>query len=670
MVLKIVPMPPPSAVPRTESVEIVPGQRTVEIEVPQWNAERRGFPTPFLTGQILGISKSGRAVLFKGHVRNGEDRYPINPSWISTQQMKVDGLEVYVDPARKGEILERLDADYPAEILLREERIRGKDIQFITVKVDKKYEVFMRDLLHKHSGSRWNHAIKAWQYPYNVDAAQDVLNIVRDASYVNPIILELVERVKASKVADDHRNDPDPDDIPITADHTTPWRHQKQAYWFAKSLPGCMIAMDMGVGKSRVAIDLIVNEECQTILVICPKSVLNVWPDQVEKWASDRDILVTVLNEGTAVEKRQDAETALMYARYKKVPCMLVITYESSFRDPFASWSLKQKWDCVILDESHRIKSPKGVSATYCGKLGKAAKRRVCLTGTPMPHTPLDIWSQYRFLDPTVFGPSFTAFKNTYAVINKMYQWEEITGWKDKDRLTELVYSIAFRVKKEDVLDLPPFQDIDRSCDLEPQAQKIYNAMEAMFYAGVEDGSITAANALVRLLRLQQITGGSVNNDLGQSVQVSTSKETLLADVLEDLEIKEPVVVFCRFRHDMAVVRRVAEKQGRTVAELSGSHNDLREWQDGKYDVIVVQIRSGGSGVDLTRASMAIYYSLSYSLGDYDQSRARVHRPGQTKSTTYIHLVANDTIDKIVYRALSDRKDVVDSILERIRQHV
>jgi SNF2 family DNA or RNA helicase len=194
--------------------------------------------------------------------------------------------------------------------------------------------------------------------------------------------------------------------------------------------------------------------------------------------------------------------------------------------------------------------------------------------------------------------------------------------------------------------------------------------MEAMFYAGVEDGSITAANALVRLLRLQQITGGSVNNDLGQSVQVSTSKETLLADVLEDLEIKEPVVVFCRFRHDMAVVRRVAEKQGRTVAELSGSHNDLREWQDGKYDVIVVQIRSGGSGVDLTRASMAIYYSLSYSLGDYDQSRARVHRPGQTKSTTYIHLVANDTIDKIVYRALSDRKDVVDSILERIRQHV
>jgi SNF2 family DNA or RNA helicase len=95
--------------------------------------------------------------------------------------------------------------------------------------------------------------------------------------------------------------------------------------------------------------------------------------------------------------------------------------------------------------------------------------------------------------------------------------------------------------------------------------------------------------------------------------------------------------------------------------------DELKQWQAGEAPVLAVQIDSGGVGVDLTRARYSVYYSLGFSLGSYEQSLARIHRPGQTRPVEYIHLLAQDTVDEQVMVALARRADVVNSVLQQMK---
>jgi len=225
---------------------------------------------------------------------------------------------------------------------------------------------------------------------------------------------------------------------------------------------------------------------------------------------------------------------------------------------------------------------------------------------------------------------------------------------------------ITFRVGAE-VLDLPPATHVTYYCDLSPEARKVYVNIDSDFVARVIDGTITVANALVKLLRLQQITGGCVPTDDGTTHRVDWSKQKLLADTLEDIGKDEPVVVFCRFHADLDAVHAACESNGYSSMELSGRRDELKRWQDGDAQVLAVQISAGGVGVDLTRARYSLFYSLSFSLGEYDQALARVHRPGQTKPVEYIHMVARNTVDVKIMRALEKRAEVVQAILAEIK---
>ena len=135
---------------------------------------------------------------------------------------------------------------------------------------------------------------------------------------------------------------------------------------------------------------------------------------------------------------------------------------------------------------------------------------------------------------------------------------------------------------------------------------------------------------------------------------------------MSDLPVTEPVVVFCRFRADLEEVRAAAAELGRPYAEVSGTTKELERWQAGDATILGVQIQSGGLGIDCTRAAYAFYYSLGFSLGDYEQSLARLRRPGQTRCVRYYHLVARHTVDEQVYAALRDRRVVVDAVMEKL----
>jgi SNF2 family DNA or RNA helicase len=422
-----------------------------------------------------------------------------------------------------------------------------------------------------------------------------------------------------------------------------------------------MLAMDMGTGKSKVVVDDCVQRNARLVLVVCPLTVVNVWPKQFSQHSDGYNVFVLT---GSVEKKVQQAEKLIGLSNITRDRTVLVVNYDSAWRDPLGTILVhnSHNFDVVCLDESHRIKSPSGVTSRFFARLGKTCRHKVCLTGTPMPHSPLDIYAQFRF-----FGWSYQTFKMKYAVMGGFHN-KVVVNFKNLDDLQNRMMPYSFVVKKEDVLDLPEEMDQERVCTMDLKEQALYDSMEKNFVAEVESGVVIAANALSKLLRLQQITSGYLCP--GENPErVSNAKEKALADTMEDLDGKEPVVVFCRFHHDLDLVNISSANLGRKAFELSGRKNELKEWQEAKGgEVLAVQIQSGGLGIDLTRSRYAIYYSLGFSLGDYLQSRARLHRPGQTRSVEYFHLIVKDTVDEKVWKAIERRQEIVNSVITSYKE--
>lgn len=316
----------------------------------------------------------------------------------------------------------------------------------------------------------------------------------------------------------------------------------------------------------------------------------------------------------------------------------------------------------------HRIKAPGGKASRYFATAAKTIRRRLALTGTPLPHSPLDIYAQYRTIAPHIFGFSFVGFRAKYAVMRPLGNVQVIQSFVNLDELHEKMYSIAFRVQSRDVLDLPPYMDEIRTFELSPKARRVYDELEEDLVAEIGPGEIISTpNILTKLLRLQQIACGWITADDGpRAMNIDTGKAETLGDLLEDID--EPFVVFCRFIKDIESVRKLCDDRKIPVAEISGARKELSLFQSGQARAVVCQITSGGLGIDLTRARYCFYYSTGHSLGDYQQSRARVHRPGQERPVTYYHLIAKGTVDEDIYNGLQRKGDLVTNVLDTMRR--
>jgi len=518
-------------------------------------------------------------------------------------------------------------------------------------------------------GASWDKPRRVWTYPATPHHAR----LIR-ASIPRLEASEGFAELLAAKPSTPEPKAPAPEpkaavELPAGL-KTTPWRHQIEAFQFVMERLLCgvgaaLLALEMGVGKTLVALMVLAAMAARRILICCPLRVVPVWRQQIERHL-DLPLIVVTLDDsaGSVANKKKLAEEKLRLADATGRPLAVIINYDSVWRAPFAEWAEQQPWDLIIADESHRLKAPGGKASLAFKRLRSHARARLALTGTPLPHSPLDAYAQFRFLDPSIFGPSFAAFRQKYAVMGG-FQKKQVTDFQHLDELEALMKTITFRVSK-DVLDLPPETHVTYECDLSPEALRVYRDLEEDFVAEVRDGRVTAANAMVKLLRLQQVAGGWVKTDDGQYHRVDSAKQNLLADTLEDIGPNEPVVVFCRFHADLDAVHEVAKTAGFQSLELSGRRDELKRWQAGEAQVLAVQISAGGVGVDLTRARYSILYSLSFSLGEYDQCLARTHRPGQLRPVLHIHLVAKNTVDERIQRALDRRAEVVDSILKEI----
>jgi superfamily II DNA or RNA helicase len=592
----------------------------------------------------------------------------------------------------------------------------------------------------RKDGANWE-----WVYAASPAAAAAVVEALSPfGGRFSPKVIALAEdhgrRVEAGALLVDGSPLPEIDIHPLIKPGFHLWEHQIRAVAFAGESTASLLAIPMGGGKTLATIAAINREAIkrpQRVVITCPNKVRGVWPREVRKFSK----LDWHIVNGTRPSKRARSgyvSLSLPQRLAQLEECLFdctcgapvhaaVVNYESFNHDPWNDWTPPKRIDVLVQDEIHRIKSyrlktQKGMR-TMSGALAQWVNftgKRIGLTGTPLPQTPLDAYGIFRALDPGIFGGSWTSFKNRYSVANPHLP-EMIVGYKNIAELAAKFFSVTYRPEID--LKLPGVTDITYEFDLEPKARAAYKSIDEDLWAdlsvftgkqtvsenwdelhdrlaellesgaeteeiqavlekldatggggGRDTSTVTPANVMVRLLRLQQLTGGTVIDDDGERVRVSTGKAELLAEVLEevgctpatDTHEPEPVIVFCRFRSDLDAVREIATKAKLRYAEVSGRRHDglsADAEMNPDADIVAVQIQSGGTGVDFTRARIMIWYSLGYSMSDYDQARKRLDRPGQKRPVLSIHLLASDTADMDVYTALDGRRAVVESVM-------
>ncbi len=457
-----------------------------------------------------------------------------------------------------------------------------------------------------------------------------------------------------------------------------PYKHQEIAYDFAiKKLDECGCAallMDMGLGKSLTSIAIIGHlfqeEKIEKVLVICPTSIISVWQNEFEKFAGYDYNIESII--GSTMSKRKDKLKSLCHRQGLKVA---LINYE-------ATWRMERelniyKPDIIICDESQKIKNPSASQSKTIHRLGAKAKYKVILTGTPVQNSPMDVFSQWKFLDPNIFGLSYYAFRNRYAVMGGYYN-HQIIRYKNMDELTSKAHSVAYRITKEEALDLPEQIFLNRYCELEPTARNVYDTVVKESYAELSSGEITATNVLTKLIRLSQIAGGHVKDDEGKIQVISKAKLNELKDIIEDIIIdnKKKLVVFARFIPEITSIRKLATEMEIEYAYITGDIkiDDRGEMCDkfqnnDNVKLFIAQIQTAGLGITLTAADTAVFYSLDFNYSNYSQAIARIHRIGQKNTCTYINLISTETVDTKILKALESKEDIAKNIVDNWREY-
>jgi SNF2 family DNA or RNA helicase len=455
----------------------------------------------------------------------------------------------------------------------------------------------------------------------------------------------------------------------------TPYAHQREAVaaaiqTFDSGRPGFALLMEMGCGKTLAAIEIALRlarrGKVSRILVVCPSAVVPVWSKEIAAYVP--------ASYGVEVRELLGSRPKRLKALHELAWCgdngarilVAVINYESAWRiaDELIAWGA----DLVIADESQRIKGHASKQTKGVTAIGSRATNRLALSGTPVTNGPLDVFAQWRYLDANIFGKSYFAFRTRYAIMGG-FEGKQVVGYRALDELTRKAHAIAYRVTKAQALDLPETTDVFVPVDLSPAERRAYDELARESVVAFESGETSVSNVLVRLLRLQQIAGGNVPKDDGSVEVLGSSKADTVFELADEAYSGgDSVVVFCRFRAEIAAL---AERLGGAARVLTGDTPQaergalIEDFQAKRFPVLIAQTQVGGAGLTLHAASTMIFSSLSFSYGDYEQAKARIHRIGQARPCTYYHVVARGTVDELVVEALRNKGNVADLIVNR-----
>jgi SNF2 family DNA or RNA helicase len=451
---------------------------------------------------------------------------------------------------------------------------------------------------------------------------------------------------------------------PWVKDDVQYYTHQIQAVRDLAKRKSFILADDMGLGKSLEALTIFAVDVFRgwvsSMLVVCPVTLKGNWADEIEKFTGFNYQIL----EGSPDQRNKQI---LEFYRIQG-PKILITNYEQIRVHGRALDAIQ--FDVAVFDEAHYLQNPE--SQRTLASLDVFAHRNFMLTGTPMLNHIQNLWVLLHKVDPAGF-PDYYRFVNRYAVFGG-YKNKTIIGVKNEEELIEKLHNIMYRRTKDEVLDLPDVQYIERRVDLYPEQQKLYdqikNELKAERFGQMKPDEIK--NHLTKFLRLKEVCGTTIDFT---GEDISSKLDLAVMDDIELLENGHKVVVFTQFRPVQACyVRRLKEKMKDTPVwtlngdtPKSGRQPMVKEWgQSSNPGVLCAMIQVGGEGLNMTAARHGSFLDKLFTPGKNQQGVDRLHRIGanKTQPVQIREYIARDTVEKRVNDILKNKKKIFGEIIE------
>jgi len=470
---------------------------------------------------------------------------------------------------------------------------------------------------------------------------------------------------------------------------TKPYAHQLTALEKSWNRDTFAYFMEMGTGKTKVLIDnvsmLYDKGRIDGALIIAPKGVVGTWYNQeLPTHLPDHIENVTVLWQSN-INKKQEEKLKTLF-EIETALHILIMNVEAFSTDKgrlFASKFLRSHKAIVAIDESTTIKNPKAKRTKNILSLSPLAKYRRVMTGSPVTKNPLDLYTQCQFLDINHLGhESYYSFRNRYALMKSANisgrSINLVVGYQNLGELSDKLKPFSYRVLKEDCLDLPDKIYMKREIQLTDEQKKLYKQMRQQALATLNGKTVTTMTALTQLMRLHQITCGHFSADDGTIQEVRNNRLSELIDVLEEVEGK--AIIWAHYQHDVMNIFKLLEEKygpGSAVHYYGKTLPEQRDYaiknfkNNDKVRFFIGTPQTGGYGITLVQANTVIYYSNGYDLEKRMQSEDRAHRIGQKSAVTYVDIIAQETVDTKIVKALRKKIDIASKVMgEELRDWI
>lgn len=449
-----------------------------------------------------------------------------------------------------------------------------------------------------------------------------------------------------------------------------PHDYQKKAINFGLDHKKCGLLLPMGAGKTVTTltiISLLKLIDTEKVLIIGPVRVIkSTWPEEIEKWSHTKDLSYSIIAGTPKQREKALQQKADIYLIGKENVTWLV---DNKYFD----------FDMVVIDELSTFKNPKSQRFRALRKVMPLADRFIGLTGTPAPKGIPDLWSQIYLIDQGErLGRTLTQFRERYLIPGRR-NGVVVYDWKPQQDAEEKIYKkisdVCMSLDQTDCAKLPPVQYLKKSIELPQKAMAEYHAFKREKVLELDNNeSLLAANAGVLCGQLLQMTSGEIykrdqlGNKLEEVATLHAAKLEALDDLIESAN-QNQVMVFYYFKHELKRIKEHLKKQNLEVRSLE-NEDDVRDWNDGKIDVLLLHPASAGHGLNLQRGGhIAIWYTLpNWNLELYQQANARIYRQGQKQNVTIYQIVARGTVDEDMLDALEHKNITQKALIEALRR--
>ena len=423
--------------------------------------------------------------------------------------------------------------------------------------------------------------------------------------------------------------------------------YQRQGINWLSTVGRCILADDMGIGKSKQSIEASKLLEAKNILIVCPKTAaVTVWQDEIEKWTGSKG---TVLK-GTSSKKLEKLDRAS--------DGWYITTYGSLKMIKDTS----NRFDILIFDEAHKLKNKDAYRSKYAYGLQRRANHVFMLTGTPIINTPDEIWSLLHILYPTIFN-DFKRFLQEFCIVYFDGHKDKVCGVQDEEKYRYLIEPVVLRRLRDDCLDLPPIQYQTIKLDM--------TSAYAQFYKEITNRNINYLDPnLKHFEKIKNITPLRLAALLPEhfGVDLESPKLEAAKELIEDTDNR--IVVFSNFKEPLFKLSSMITRPNRVfTGELTTKQrNQVKvELNEGDLEVVLATMQSGGESVSFTGASIVITIDKDWTPSTNEQAIARVYRDGQKTKVHVFHVKLSKTIDDDIDNTLLRKGRTINSLINSIR---